>query len=143
MHSSHAFQFRQQIRLTQSNQTIRREVIKSYMLSFAHTASFDQEPKMESVHSLSFGTAVLKVLQSKSLPSESNEDEDQLAKEGEGNFEARLKRFCDSDQAAAAPPAAGCPGNGSPGRYTLSKDRRESEILRTIDQEESIRQDIF
>lgn len=91
---------------------------------------------MESVHSLSFGTAVLKVLQSKSLPSDGNEDDKGgggEVKEGE-NFE-RLKRFCGD----TVPPA--CPSNGSPGRYTLSKDRRESEILRTIDQEESIRQE--
>ena len=106
------------------------------MRPFAHIASFRQEPKMESVHSLSFGTAVLKVLQSKSLPSDGNEDDKgggEEVKEGE-NFE-RSKRFCGEP----APPA--CPGNGSPGRYTLSKDRRESEILRTIDQEESIRQE--
>ena len=95
---------------------------------------------MESVHSLSFGSAVLKVLQSKSLPSESNEDESRSGgDEGkEGNFEV-LRRFCGSDPPSLPPP---CPGNGSPGRYTLSKDRRESEILRTIDQEESIRQEI-
>ena len=87
---------------------------------------------MESVHSLSFGSAVLKVLQSKSLPSDSNEDESRGDDGG-----AKLKRFCDSDQ----PPA--CPNNGSPGRDTLSKDRRESEILRTIGQEESIRREFF
>ena len=90
---------------------------------------------MESVHSLSFGTAVLKVLQSKSLPSDGNDDDKGGGKEVKENFE-RLKGFCGS---AGQPPA--CPGNGSPGRYTLSKDRRESEILRTIDQEESIRQE--
>ena len=88
---------------------------------------------MESVHSLSFGSAVLKVLQSKSLPSDSNEDESRGDDGG-----AKLKRFCDSD-----PPIPACPNNGSPGRYTLSKDRRESEILRTIGQEESIRREFF
>ena len=93
---------------------------------------------MESVHSLSFGSAVLKVLQSKSLPSDSNEDKSRGGGDAkEGNFEA-LKRFCDSD-----PPIPACPSNGSPGRYTLSKDRRESEILRTIGQEESIRREFF
>ena len=92
---------------------------------------------MESVHSLSFGSAVLKVLQSKSLPSDSNEDESRGGGDAkEGNFEV-LKRFCGSDQ-----PIPACPNNGSPGRYTLSRDRRESEILRTIGQEESIRREI-
>ena len=94
---------------------------------------------MESVHSLSFGTAVLKVLQSKSLPSCQDESGGGV-EEKEENFET-LKRFC-----ATAPPLnppAACPNNGSPGRYTLSNDRRESEILRTIGQEESMRQEIF
>ena len=86
---------------------------------------FHQEPKMESVHSLSFGTAVLRVLQSKSLPTGSHEENDQVK-------EKTLKQTC-GDEAG--------PNNGSLGRYTLSKDRRESEILRTIDQENSNRQE--
>ena len=92
---------------------------------FTQIAPFNQEPKMESVHSLSFGTAVLRVLQSKSLPTGSHEENDQVK-------EKTLKQTC-GDEAG--------PNNGSLGRYTLSKDRRESEILRTIDQENSNRQE--
>ena len=92
---------------------------------FTQIAPFHQEPKMESVHSLSFGTAVLRVLQSKSLPTGSHEENNQVK-------EKTLKQTC-GDEAG--------PNNGSLGRYTLSKDRRESEILRTIDQENSNRQE--
>ena len=83
---------------------------------------------MESVHSLSFGAAVLKVLKDAKI-----EDDSQ------GGGENDETRFCKTVFSASG---ARCPNNGTAGRYTLSRDRRESEILRTIGQEEANRQEI-
>ena len=83
---------------------------------------------MESVHSLSFGAAVLKVLKDAKI-----EDDSQ------GGGENDETRFCKTVFSASG---ARCPNNGTAGRYTLSRDRRESEILRTIGQEEANRQGI-
>ena len=82
---------------------------------------------MESVHSLSFGAAVLKVLKDAKI-----EDDSQ------GGGENDETRFCKTVFSASG---ASCPNNGTAGRYTLSRDRRESEILRTIGQEEPNRQE--